>query len=120
MARTPLFLERRSYRHRRLMDAVRLLPFVGLALWMLPLLWSGAAPQGVPETAQGAPMRSSTALLFVFGVWCVLITVGFVLTRKTQGSGTTASGTEGRGTHRPGTEGIGPADRPDPAASDAP
>jgi len=62
-----LFLERRSYRMRRAMDAVRLLPFVGLALWMVPLLWA------VPGDGQGAPIPMSSALRYLFGVWVVLI-----------------------------------------------
>ena len=33
---SPLFLERRSYRFRRMMDAVRLLPLLVLAFWMVP------------------------------------------------------------------------------------
>ncbi|MFC6584470.1 hypothetical protein [Sulfitobacter aestuariivivens] len=43
--RAPVFLERRRYRARRMMDAVRLLAFLGIALWMVPLMW------GCPETA---------------------------------------------------------------------
>ena len=36
----PLFLERTSYRRRRVADAARLVPFVGLMLWLLPALWA--------------------------------------------------------------------------------
>lgn len=62
-----MFLERRSYRMRRAMDAVRLWPVVGLALWMVPLLW------GLPGDGQGDPMPMSAALRYLFGVWVVLI-----------------------------------------------
>lgn len=42
MARTkpPLFLARVPYRRRRLRDAARLLPILGLFLLLLPLLWT--------------------------------------------------------------------------------
>lgn len=38
-----LFLERRSYQRRRLIDAVRLLPFLGGVLWLVPLIWTDAS-----------------------------------------------------------------------------
>jgi hypothetical protein len=62
---SPLFLERRSYRARRAMDAVRFWPVIGVVLWMMPLLWPGA------EEADPVPM--SEALIYLFGVWIVLI-----------------------------------------------
>ena len=65
---TPLFLERRSYRLRRMMDAVRLLPLLGLGLWMVPLLWSTGG-DGVE------PVSMSRALMYIFGVWALLIAV---------------------------------------------
>ena len=77
MARDPIFLERKSYRRRRLMDAVRLLPLLGLALWMLPLLWS--LPQ---ET--GEPMPIGAALRYIFGVWILMVLAGWALWRRTR------------------------------------
>ena len=77
MAQSPIFLERRGYRLRRLMDAVRLLPLFGLALWMLPLGWSNAAH---PETQ----MPLSVALRYLFGVWAILVLAGFSLNRSTR------------------------------------
>ncbi|MHA6345498.1 hypothetical protein [Roseivivax sp. CAU 1761] len=69
----PVFLERRSYRQRRLRDALRLLPLVGLLLWSLPLLWgAGEAP----------PPAGSRALAFVFAVWLGLILAGRWLARR--------------------------------------
>ncbi|MGA9410281.1 MAG: hypothetical protein WBV78_07535 [Roseobacter sp.] len=69
MARKPLpvFLERNSYRKRRLMDALRLLALFGAVLWMIPTLW----PNASDPMAQ--PIATSTALFYVFGVWIVLI-----------------------------------------------
>ena len=66
---TPVFLERRNYRRRRMMDALRLLPILGVLLWMLPLFW--------PTTADGPtapePVPLSTAVTYVFVVWLALI-----------------------------------------------
>jgi hypothetical protein len=77
-----LFLERRNYRFRRMMDAVRVLPVLGFVLWMIPLMWPTApSPDGGAET--GIPM--STALTYVFGVWVALIVLTLVLWRRTQG-----------------------------------
>ncbi|MEP2474544.1 MAG: hypothetical protein ABJH45_23755 [Paracoccaceae bacterium] len=67
-----VFLERRSYRRRRMMDAIRLLPGVGVMLWMLPLFWSATS-----ETVE--PVRTSTAITYVFGVWVLLILIGLGL-----------------------------------------
>ena len=77
----PLFLERRSYRFRRMMDAVRFLPFFGLGLWMIPLMWS------VPDATATADagMSMSRALVFVFGVWLALICAALLLWRHTRG-----------------------------------
>ncbi|MDP1670141.1 MAG: hypothetical protein Q8Q63_10495 [Phaeovulum sp.] len=68
----PLFLARRSYRRRRMMDAVRLLPGFGAVLIMLPLLWRTAeTPE--PDTAEG--------LVYLFAVWVLLIAAAFALSR---------------------------------------
>ena len=68
----PLFLERQSYRRRRLMDAARLLPVVGLMLFLFPLLWAG--PAGDAATAMGG--------VFIFGVWTLLILAAAGLSRR--------------------------------------
>ena len=74
---TPLFLERRSYRFRRLMDSVRMLPFIVLSFWMVPLLW----PVHETVTAESVPM--SHALRYVFGAWLAAVILCFVLWRRT-------------------------------------
>lgn len=71
-----VFLERQSYRRRRLMDALRLLPVLGVMLWMFPLFWP---PAPEPGTAEPVPM--STAVLYVFAVWLLLIAAAFALWR---------------------------------------
>ena len=64
----PLFVARRTYRRRRLMDAARILPWLGAFLFGLPLLWTD------PGTAAG--------LLYLFGAWAVLIILSFALARR--------------------------------------
>ena len=56
------------------MDAVRILPFVVLALWMVPLMWR------LPEEG---PVPMSTALRYIFGVWAVMVLGGWALWRRT-------------------------------------
>ncbi len=78
--RPSLFLERQSYRRRRLADAARLLPFLGAAMLALPLLW--------PDDSAGAEALSlSTAMFYIFACWGVLILIsvifGFVAKRMT-------------------------------------
>lgn len=77
MAQGKLFLERGTYRRRRMMDAVRLLPLLGLALWLVPLLWP------LPEDSV-APLPMSVALRYVFGVWAGLILCCWLLGRGTK------------------------------------
>jgi hypothetical protein len=62
--RAPLFLARRAYRQRRLMDAARLLPLVGLFLFLLPIFWQPARTEAA-DTAPGG--------LYIFIVWALLI-----------------------------------------------
>lgn len=76
MARSPMFLERRSYRLRRMKDAVRFLPLLGLALWMVPLLW--------PAQGDSDPMKMSTALQYIFGIWVLLVLAVWALWRRTR------------------------------------
>ena len=73
-----MFLERRSYRRRRLMDALRLLPILGVMLWTLPIFW----PSGEDATAASNPVPMSNAVLYVFAVWVALIALAFGLWRS--------------------------------------
>ena len=57
----PLFLERASFRRRRLGDAARVLPVLALVAILLPVWW---LPAGV-SLAFGA--------VWLFGTWAVLI-----------------------------------------------
>ena len=64
----PMFLAKRTYRRRRLMDAARVLPFVGVFLFFMPLLW-----------AEG--LTTVVGLGFLFGAWAVLIIAVFGVSR---------------------------------------
>jgi hypothetical protein len=69
----PVFLAPATYRRKRLRDAARLLPVLGAALFLVPLLWTPAdAPGGV---------GNARALLYMFAVWAGLILAAFVLSR---------------------------------------
>ena len=82
MSKSPhaLFLERRSYRQRRLMDALRLLPVLGALLWAVPLMWGG---DGAGDGAGGeAAVATSRAMLYIFGVWALLAVLAWVLSSR--------------------------------------
>ena len=90
MARQPLYLARESYRRRRLTDAARLLPVLGMVLIGLPVLWDPASAQS-PVTAW--------AKLYLFAVWFALILAAFLLSRALSrpveaGEGTKQQGSE--------------------------
>ncbi len=72
--RRPLFLERRTYRLRRLMDAARMLPVLGAVLFFVPILW-GAGRSG--ETSVGTAEDG----VFLFGVWFALILGAALISR---------------------------------------
>ena len=57
--REPLFLARQSYRRRRIEDAARLLPLLGVVLFLLPLMVGGAI--------------GNVRLAYVFSAWFGLI-----------------------------------------------
>lgn len=59
-----------------MMDALRLVVFLGVLLWMIPLAW----PDG--SEAVGEPVSMSQALFYVFGVWILLIALAFLLARS--------------------------------------
>lgn len=67
----PLFLERRSYRRRRMADAARVLPLLGFVLVLVPILWL-PAESPTPDTVRGGVYLT---------VWFGLILAAFVLSR---------------------------------------
>lgn len=77
----PVFLERRSYRRRRLTDAARFLPVLGIFLFLIPLLWKSGG-DGARQT--------SRAIIYIFGVWgglivaaaCIAVIIGLQRKRE--------------------------------------
>ena len=68
MSRAPLFLARAGYRRRRLADMARLLPLLGLALFLVPVL---DAEDGL----------SAAMLIYLFSAWAGLIVLSAVVAR---------------------------------------
>jgi len=62
----PLFQSRHGYRSRRLGDAARFLPVLGLALFMAPLLGR-------------LGHSTSGGVVYLFGVWAALVIAAVVL-----------------------------------------
>jgi len=65
----PIYLERDSYRRRRLADGARLAPVFGAVLLLMPALW-------------GSETRTGTAMIYVFSVWALLIVVMAIVSRR--------------------------------------
>ncbi len=68
--RDRVFLAQSTYRRRRLIDAVRMVPLIGLLFFLLPILGSGSETRA-----------TSSGGIYLFSVWLVLIVVSAVLTR---------------------------------------
>ena len=66
----PQFLGRESYRLRRLMDAARLLPVIGLVLLLLPLMRHSPDMEAPPTAGES---------VYLFAVWAGLILLSFLL-----------------------------------------
>lgn len=64
-----LFLEKQSYRRRRLADAAKLLPVAGAILLCLPILWADDA-------------RTAGGLVYIFGVWAALILAMWLISSR--------------------------------------
>ncbi len=79
--RPALFLARHTYRQRRLRDAARMLPVLGIVLWLMPLLWRRAA---------GETGGAGSAVLFVFVAWTVLILLAALIAHRLRPDGSGA------------------------------
>lgn len=64
------FLDKRSYRQRRIRDAARMLPVFAAIMMALPLMW----PRG-----QADQSLTSTGIIYVFGLWAVLLVLAFAV-----------------------------------------
>jgi hypothetical protein len=79
-----LFLERAGYRQRRLRDALRMLPVLGVVLFLIPLLWRAGnqLPDSIDDTVpQSVSGGTAEAVVFVFASWAALIVITAVLAR---------------------------------------
>jgi hypothetical protein len=96
----PLFLARRGYRQRRVIDAARVLPVFGAFLLLVPVLWD-IGPDGGTE----APPRLAERGLYVFGVWGLLVAAAALLGGRLRETATPPSGNAEttRGNDRTGT-----------------
>ncbi|WP_216671256.1 hypothetical protein [Mangrovicoccus sp. HB161399] len=74
--RLPLFLERQSYRRRRLVDASRAIPVFGIILFFVPLLWQQPEPGEAPGLAQRG--------IYLFLAWGLLVAVTAVISIRLQ------------------------------------
>ena len=63
-SRPPIFLQRQSYRHRRLVDTARVIPVFGSILFLIPLIWSTADQAETDLAARG---------IYLFLVWFLLV-----------------------------------------------
>ncbi|MBT6546423.1 MAG: hypothetical protein HOL77_20580 [Rhodobacteraceae bacterium] len=64
-----VYLERRRYRTRRIIEALKVLPVLGIVLFGVPLLWS----EGV---------KTSDAMIYFFSVWLALVFAAVWLARR--------------------------------------
>ncbi|MQY43024.1 hypothetical protein GG681_10250 [Epibacterium sp. SM1969] len=70
------FVDRRTYRRRRLMDISRMLPAFGLLLFVLPLMWLPAPGAEVGATETSRPL--SSVLIYVFSTWVFLVSLSVI------------------------------------------
>mgnify|MGYP001219927698 CR=1 FL=1 len=68
--RGTVFVERDSYRFRRIMDGARILPVAGFVLILLPVLWSFRSGANIAAEA-----------VYLFALWTALILVAAILSR---------------------------------------
>ncbi len=85
----PVFLERGVYRRRRVVDAVKLLPMLGVAVFLLPVL--------LLDDTQAEQNSTASRLVFFFCAWASLICIAFVLSRWLRPSEDVPNEAEGRG-----------------------
>ena len=70
-----IFVQERTYKRRRMAAAARMLPILGVILFMIPLLWSDG------ETGSDST-RTASVMIYLFVVWAALTGVAAVLSRR--------------------------------------
>tara|TARA_B100000524_G_scaffold324512_1_gene206955 strand:+ start:1338 stop:1601 length:264 start_codon:yes stop_codon:yes gene_type:complete len=68
-------LDSQSYKLRRIIDALKLIPVLGLFFWMLPLLWN-----------ESHSLTISFVLIYIFIWWILLIIFNFWANSKLSSS----------------------------------
>lgn len=68
----PLFVERRTYRRRRMVDAARMMPLLGVGLFFLPLFW---------KAEDGSPASTVWVMVYLFAIWAGLAILSGVVAR---------------------------------------
>ena len=81
----PSFVAEDTYRRRRVRDAARLLPLLGLFLFMLPLFWIGA----------GRGTATGGAGIYLFAAWLLLIVLAAWIARRIGTDASAPGGSEG-------------------------
>lgn len=76
-----LFVQRRTYRRRRLADGARILPLLGTVLFMIPLLWQGGALPADDAAIVRDGARTAWVMTYLFLVWIGLAALSGVLSR---------------------------------------
>ncbi len=71
---SPQFLDLKSYRRRRFIDAVRLYPILAIAFLMFPLPFL--------FTSGGDSRSAINLVIYIFATWIVLIAVTLIVSRK--------------------------------------
>ncbi|KZY35950.1 hypothetical protein A3731_16450 [Roseovarius sp. HI0049] len=74
--KTPVFVQRRTYRRRRVADGARLLPVFGGILFLIPLLWGGDSAETVADGG-----RTAWVMTYLFVVWFGLAVLSGILAR---------------------------------------
>lgn len=73
----PQFLDIRSYRHKRIVDAAKMLPLIGAGGLVAPFPFFFAS---IGETGQVVPLA-----IYFFGLWLALIVLALVVSRTLLG-----------------------------------
>lgn len=88
--RSTVFLERQTYRRRRLIDWIKMLPLIGVVLWLVPLLWPTEGPEQV---------SSADAIIYVFVIWFILVLAKALSARALEGVSAAEDEARDRGDH---------------------
>ncbi|MEM6578739.1 MAG: hypothetical protein AAF678_09620 [Pseudomonadota bacterium] len=100
--RAPLFVGRRAYYRRRLADTARLMPILGIGLFMFPLFWISPETTASGTSATGAPaVRTVSVMFYLFIVWIGLAMAAGLISRgldaETEAKQSSSAGGAGAG-----------------------